>query len=91
MPYGLYSLLTACSYCHLWLHILRLGILLQALELPRIGWADNASVLSDHTLTTLKYRVSCACHLCSRLLGVITSLTGWMTICKMMFRYLRRS
>ncbi len=59
MPHGLYSLLTACSHCDLWLHILRLDIFLQALELPHIGWADNTSVLSDHNLAALNYRVSC--------------------------------
>ena len=55
---GLYSLLTACSRCDLWLVVLRLEISLQAQELPRIGWADNTSLLSDHNLAALNYRVA---------------------------------
>lgn len=82
MPDGLYSMLTTCLHCDLWLHILRLDTARQALELPRIGWADNTSMLPDHSLAALNYRVSCTCHVCSILLdcGLITTLTQRITI-----------
>lgn len=48
-----------------------LPLLLQELELPVIGWADEISSLSDGSFAALKYRVSlqhaCTCQLHSSL------------------------
>ena len=48
-----------------------LPLLLQELDLPVIGWADDVTSLTDGSFAALKYRVSfqysCTCQLHSRL------------------------